>query len=196
VSLVWNNAKLIRGRSDEFDIVGLVNELRDKLVEVEASIPAPSGNSRVFLGERTGVGPWQWTGLNGDLPGLRGYEILFRVTKAAVAGHSLALQFNGDTGANYTDVTGFALTSVPVAAALVGSVESTEGMIRVPFARSGAYRNVTTEIQTAEDAPRVRLTGTQGAWLSAAAIARIDVINDTGTVDDGTFALYALMDVA
>jgi len=175
------------------DLAEVVRQLQEQI----AAAAAVSTPSRVFLGEKTGVGPWSFTGLAGDTAGLRGYELVFRVTKAAVALHTLALRFNNDTAANYTDSTSSATTEARLTPTqMYGSGETTEGVVLIPFAKSGSARNVVGQIQTVENSPTTFPNVPDSAWVGTAAITQIDVINLTGTVDAGTFALYALMDVA
>lgn len=159
-------------------------------------IPPPPGNPRVFISELTGAGPWTWTGLNGDAAGVRGYEIVFKTTKAALGAHNLAIRFNGDTGANYMDPTGVAATSARLSAGFGGFNETINGTVWVPYARSGAPRTITGLITVDENTgPSTYRAFPDSSWRSNAAITQIDVINSAGAVDAGVFALYELMDV-
>ena len=159
------------------------------------AVAAASTPSRKFISEQTGAGPWTWTGLNGDAVGLRGYEIVGRVTKAAAGAHSLGVRFNGDTTVNYTDSAGAAATSAPAGANMFGSGEATSGHITIDVAKSGAARCLTGQLLATDNSPQTYPNTPDGAWLGTAAITEISLINATGTVDAGTWALYALMDV-
>ena len=157
-------------------------------------IPPPTGNPRVFLGERTGNGPYSWTGLSGDAAGLRGYEIVGR-TDDAGAGGSIGLQFNADVAANYGDLSGIAATSAHIHTN--GGNQTVSSVINIPIANSGARRVFTAWSPQADATPEIfRLGNGAFSWESIAAISRIDLIYWAGgPCTSAVWALYALMDV-
>lgn len=154
--------------------------------------------SRKFIDVKTGAGPWTFAGLNGDATGLTGYELVVYITKAALAAHTLGIQFNGDAAANYFDSTGGGLTSASfVNNGLLGVAanEIVTGTISIPFAISGQRRLLNSIVSVGDGSPQVALAPRGSGWTSTAAITQISVIVETGTVDAGTVKLYALMDV-
>lgn len=158
---------------------------------------AASSPARVFVGpEKTGVGPWEWTDLNGDEPGLAGYEIVGQTTDNTATASSIGLTMSGDTAANYGDASAGARNQCRVITNAGDEVTTT--VINIPIAKSG-YPRVLTAISPRSDATPETLGTLLAAfvWNSNGLISSMKLDYWAGgPVVSASFKLYKLMDVA
>lgn len=152
----------------------------------------PTSTTGIYLVSTiTAPTAWDWTGLNGDASGLVEYRIVINVKRAVLAGFTLGVRINNDSGANYR-IGGGALATSVTAAAVGGAATNNlaQGTIVIPAPLSGSMRLIDgTAVMGTDDTPQRFVAGDYGFWTSTAAITRLGIAVTAGAVDAGSTAI-------
>jgi hypothetical protein len=135
--------------------------------------------------------------------------ILISSTKAATSDQNLALQFNGDTGSNYSITNLFGSGTVAGSSRLTSQTNMlldnyaymTTALFKTTITHIQNYSNTTTfktvlsRASNASSSPAAGVDGNVGLWRSTAAITSITLRGQQGTSNfatDSTFTLYGI----
>lgn len=163
---------LLTGGDGDYDAQNRNNRELARAIErlqLPGVVAATSPGTRVFVSTVTGVGPWAFTGLNGDEAGLLGYEFELAIIDPA---GDIYLRLNGDAGANYGDISGIARNQADVAVNPGGPPGGVRGVVELRGVATGNARTIGTARVTSFDlSPTVAVTPGDFNWTGVAALA-------------------------